>query len=217
MMQTAAVQKISEQNSPYKAMLDRAYMIGYTDAMNQERSRRRAARERRERKKYFAMQKLNGVALLIFTAVAIKILEGDATIAFITVPLGLSMLLSKEMLIINKYYWKCEEKAERGGAVMKFVIQGLKYDTDKMKKIANVKKWYKTNSLLVKAIYGNEEVGTTYDCELWRSEKGNWLLTHTEDYNTKVGHAITEEEAKSLLMRYAPDIYETEFEKIPEA
>nr|DAM21524.1 MAG TPA: hypothetical protein [Caudoviricetes sp.] len=110
-MQTAAVQKISEQNSPYKAMLDRAYMIGYTDAMNQERSHRRAARERRER---FAMQKLNGVALLIFTAVAIKILEGDATIAFITVPLGLSMLLSKEMLIINKYYWKCEEKAERG-------------------------------------------------------------------------------------------------------
>lgn len=96
---------------------------------------------------------------------------------------------------------------------MRFVIQGLKYDTDKMKKIANVKKWYKTNSLLVKAIYGNEEVGTTYDCELWRSEKGNWLLTHTEDYNTKVGHAITEEEAKSLLMRYAPDIYETEFEK----
>lgn len=77
---------------------------------------------------------------------------------------------------------------------MRFVIQGLKYDTDKMKKIANVKKWYKTNSLLVKAIYGNEEVGTTYDCELWRSEKGNWLLTHTEDYNTKVGHAITEEE-----------------------
>ena len=114
MMQTAAVQKISEQNSPYKVTLDRAYMIGYTDAMNQERSRRRAARERRERKKYFAMQKLNGVALLIFTAVAIKILEGDATIAFITIPLGLSMLLSKEMLIINKYYWKCEEKAERG-------------------------------------------------------------------------------------------------------
>ena len=115
MMQTAAVQKISEPNSPYKAMLDRAYMIGYTDAINQERSRIRAARERRERKKYFAMQKLNGVALLIFTAVAIKILEGDATIAFITVPLGLSMLLYKEMLIINKYYWKCEEKAESEG------------------------------------------------------------------------------------------------------
>ena len=72
MMQTAAVQKISEPNSPYKATLDRAYMIGYTDAINQERSRIRAARERRERKKYFAMQKLNGVALLIFTAVIIE-------------------------------------------------------------------------------------------------------------------------------------------------
>ena len=108
-------------------------------------------------------------------------------------------------------------KGGKRGTVMKFVIQGLKYYTDKMKKIANVKKWYETNSPLVKAIYGNREVGTTYDCELWRSEKGNWLLTHTEDYNTKVGHAITEEEAKSLLMRCAPDIYETEFEKIPEA
>lgn len=41
---------------------------------------------------------------------------------------------------------------------MKFVIQGLKYDTDKMKKIANVKKWYETNSPLVKAIYGNGKV-----------------------------------------------------------
>lgn len=113
MMQTAAVQKISEQNSQYKETLDRAYMIGYTDAMNQERSRRKATRERQERKKYFAMQKLSGVAILIFTAVVIKILEGDITIAFVTIPLGLSMLLSKEMLIINNYYWKCEEKEER--------------------------------------------------------------------------------------------------------
>lgn len=104
-MQTAAVKIL--QNDPYKANFDRAYMIGYTDAMNQERNRRREARERRERKKYFAMQKLSGVAMLIFTAIAIRILKGDATIAFVTVPLGLSMLLSKEMLIINKYYWKC--------------------------------------------------------------------------------------------------------------
>lgn len=114
MMQTAA-QKISEQNRQYKATLDKAYMTGYTDAMNQERNRRKKARKRWERKKYFAMQKLSGVAMLIFTAAAIKILEGDATIAFITVPLGLSMLLSKEMLIINEYYWKCEEKAESEG------------------------------------------------------------------------------------------------------
>ena len=100
---------------------------------------------------------------------------------------------------------------------MRFVINGLKYDTENMEKVANVKKWYESRSQLIKAIYNNAKVGTTYDCELWRSEKGNWLLMHTEDYNKKVGHAITEEEAKSLLMRYAPDIYETEFEEIPEA
>ena len=50
-----------------------------------------------------------------------------------------------------------------------------------------------------------------------KAKKGNWLLIHTEDYATKVGEAITEEEAKSLLMRYAPDDYEKRFEEIPEA
>ena len=79
---------------------------------------------------------------------------------------------------------------------MRFVINGLKYDTENMEKVANVKKWYESRSQL---------------------KKGNWLLTHTEDYATKVGEAITEEEAKSLLMRYAPDDYEKRFEEIPEA
>ena len=100
---------------------------------------------------------------------------------------------------------------------MQFIIQGMKYDTGKMRKVATVKKWYREDTFLNRAMFPGQEVGRTHECELWKSEKGNWLLTHTEDYNTKVGHAITEEEAKSILMRYAPDIYETEFEKIPEA
>lgn len=100
---------------------------------------------------------------------------------------------------------------------MRFVINGLKYDTENMEKVANVKKWYGSRNQLVKALYNNVKVGTTYICELWKSKKGNWLLTHTEDYATEIGQAITEEEAKDLLMRYAPDIYETEFEEIPEA
>lgn len=41
-------------------------------------------------------------------------------------------------------------------------------------------------------------------------------MTHETDYQ-KRGQAITEEEAKELLMRYAPDIYEKKFEEIPEA
>lgn len=41
-------------------------------------------------------------------------------------------------------------------------------------------------------------------------------MTHETDYQ-KRDQAITEEEAKELLMRYAPDIYEKKFEEIPEA
>ena len=99
---------------------------------------------------------------------------------------------------------------------MRFVINGLKYDTENMEKVANVKKWYESRRTY-KGNIQQCEVGTIRDCELWKSKKGNWLLTHTEDYATKVGEAITEEEAKSLLMRYAPDDYEKRFEEIPEA
>lgn len=107
-----AVQKI--QSNPYREAIDSAYLVGYMDAVQQERKKRTAARRRRERKRYFAMQKITGVAMLIFTAAAVKALEGDATIALITVPLGLSLLLSREMLIINRYYWKHQEETERG-------------------------------------------------------------------------------------------------------
>ena len=31
-------------------------------------------------------------------------LEGDATIALITVPLGLALVFSKQMLVVNEYY-----------------------------------------------------------------------------------------------------------------
>lgn len=41
-------------------------------------------------------------------------------------------------------------------------------------------------------------------------------MTHEADYKI-IGQAITEEEAKELLMRYATDVYEKEFEEIPEA
>ena len=102
-------------SNPYKEMFDGtyvagAYMTGYMEAMHQERGKRREEKKRKERKKYFAMQKLTGVTMLIFTAVAVKLFDGDGTIAILTIPLGLSLLLSREMLIVNRYYWKCEEE-----------------------------------------------------------------------------------------------------------
>ena len=54
---------------------------------------------------------------------------------------------------------------------MKFIINDLKYDTDKMEKIADVKKWYATNNALIKAMYKELEVGQEYTCELWKSKK----------------------------------------------
>ena len=99
---------------------------------------------------------------------------------------------------------------------MIFIIKGMKYDTEKMKLIANVEKWYKVDNIFSRALYGGREVGRYYKCELWRSKKENWLLTHECDC-TVVGETISESEAKKLLLRCAPDEYEELFEEIPEA
>lgn len=99
---------------------------------------------------------------------------------------------------------------------MVFIIDGKKYDTDKMEKVAVVKKWYRVDNLFSRALYGEQEVGRYYKCELWKSEKGNWLLTHDVDYTT-YGEAIYENEANHLLMKYATDVYEKIHGELPEA
>lgn len=99
---------------------------------------------------------------------------------------------------------------------MKFIINDLIYDTDKMEKIANVKKWYPINNALIKAVYNNLDIGTEYYCELWKSKKGNYLLTHDQDYSHK-GEAISEEEAMKLIRQYALDKFEEMFGEIEEA
>lgn len=108
MAQVAAVQ-LKEVHTDE---LGRAYMAGYMDALNNERGKRKEAKRRIERKRYFAMQKLTGIVILAFTALAVKVLDGDATIAFLTIPLGIALLTSKEMLIANKYYWRTKEGEE---------------------------------------------------------------------------------------------------------
>ncbi len=99
---------------------------------------------------------------------------------------------------------------------MKFILNDLKYDTDKMEKIADVKKWYATNNAWIRAMYKELEVGTEYNCELWKSKKGNYLLTHVQDYNHK-GEAISEEEAIKLIRQYDLKKYEEMFGEIEEA
>ena len=77
----------------------------------QERERRRRQREQERRRNYFMQQRIYGIALLILT-IAVCVFTGDATIAVITVPLGMMLVASKRMWLINEYYWEMERKGK---------------------------------------------------------------------------------------------------------
>lgn len=94
---------------------------------------------------------------------------------------------------------------------MIFIINNMKYDTDKMEKVADVKKRYPAGG-----IWG-QNVTSIEDCKLWKSNRGNWLLTRKNFYGGHYGEAIKEAEAKELLMRYAWKAYEKKFGEIEEA
>ena len=104
----AGVQRVGQETN--MELIDWVYVMGYMEAVEHERKRKRELREKREKKKYFLIQKSCGFFMLILTVAAVKILAGDATIALLTVPLGMVLLTSKEMIIVNQYYWKCEDE-----------------------------------------------------------------------------------------------------------
>lgn len=93
---------------------------------------------------------------------------------------------------------------------MIFVINNLKYDTDKMKLISDKCEYQ----------YTGPYTGITFDAQdvrLFKSIKGNWLLVYKANYGNKIGQALTEEEAKQLLMNYDLEAYETLFGEMEEA
>ena len=94
-----------------------------------------------------------------------------------------------------------------------FVINNKKYDTEKMDYIGIVRKWYK--NAFASRMFGDER-GITYDCKMYRSQKGNYLITRQVDF-TLYGEAITETEAKSLLIKSDLSKYEELFGKVEEA
>lgn len=89
------------------------YKNGYSDAIEdmrlRQRKRRQQERIRQQRRWYFIKQRLTGLFLIVFTALIVKALDGDATIALITVPLGLYLIFTKEMCIENNFYWEMKE------------------------------------------------------------------------------------------------------------
>lgn len=72
--------------------------------------RQRAPPKGREAKNGSRGIKACGLAMLAITVLAVWATEGDITIAFITVPLGLTCIFSKEMLIMNDYYFTTKER-----------------------------------------------------------------------------------------------------------
>lgn len=101
----------------YKGYED-SYINGYADALEDMRrwqqARRQRERERQARRWYFLKQRALGAAVLVFTVLAVWILEGDATIALITVPLGLALIFSRQKLVVNDYYFETESEAGNG-------------------------------------------------------------------------------------------------------
>lgn len=85
-------------------ILEDAYQRGYTDAVEDMR------KKKRQRQQWEQEKKACGLAMLAITVLAVWATEGDITIAFITVPLGLTCLISKEMLIMNDYYFTTKER-----------------------------------------------------------------------------------------------------------
>ena len=94
---------------------EKEYRNGYEYAQmrrrQQEREKRRRQRAQERRRNYFIQQKLYGIALLLLTIAACAF-TGDATIAVITVPMGLTLIASKRMRLINGYYREMERKGK---------------------------------------------------------------------------------------------------------
>lgn len=97
----------------------------------------------------------------------------------------------------------------------RFVLENKVYDTEKMKLVGNVRKWYKFTGFLMTNLFG-EGRGRYYDCQIYRSDKGNWLLTHDGEFGL-MGEAIEEGEAKELLLHCDYDAYVSLYDALDEA
>lgn len=95
---------------------------------------------------------------------------------------------------------------------MIFVINELKYDTDKMELISE-KCVYTWNSTILGSLVKNYGKSV----KLWKSKKGNWLITYKKDFEIMCGDALHESRAKDLLLQYDIEAYEKIFGELEEA
>lgn len=65
-----------------------------------------------ERKRYFVKQKLLGLGMIILGAVMTFILD-DATVCIFLIPIGLDLIFTKDLVLVNDYYWKENSRREK--------------------------------------------------------------------------------------------------------
>lgn len=94
---------------------------------------------------------------------------------------------------------------------MLFVINNLKYDTDKMELVSTKCEYTYVRTLFdMKLGYNGKNV------KIFKSLKNHWLLTY--ETGCKIcAVALSEEEAKEYLMRYDLKAYEKKFGELEEA
>ena len=91
----------------YTDTTSKAAVSDYMERLHRDKQRES---RRQQRRWYFLKQRLTGVFLLVFTALAVMATGGDATIAVITVPLGLYLVFTKEMVIESSFYRETKER-----------------------------------------------------------------------------------------------------------
>lgn len=95
---------------------------------------------------------------------------------------------------------------------MLFVINNLKYETEKMELVSEkVKKGVTTYIRFL-----DSKIFTKYDAILYRSKKGRYLITWDQGYNV-YAMAIDKAKAKELLLKYDYRKYEELFGELEEA
>lgn len=101
----------------YSEAESKGYAEGYQACRLEYRQKAREQKQLKIREKrrrlYFLKQKVVGVFMLVLTIFAVKLLDGDATIALLTVPLGLALIFSKEKWWMDNYYFENEVNERR--------------------------------------------------------------------------------------------------------
>lgn len=79
-----------------------AYEMGYRECLKDERRRKNKEIRERTRKTYYILQKTLGVAALAVMCLMVRVMDGDATIALLLLPVILALIFSNKPLLIMK-------------------------------------------------------------------------------------------------------------------